>query len=1037
MSKKKKSKFCLFCIILLLCSICLSTISYCEPNFSNEKTKKIEAFIKKQMKQGKMPGLAIAIVKNDKTVYQKCFGYKNIAEKKPVTEDTLFELGSTSKAFTGLAILLLEKKGVISLDDPISKYIPWLKMKYKDRYINIKIEQFLHHTSGIPFKSIGNIPVDASGKALENTVRTLVDINLEHYPGEEFLYATINYDVLGLLIEIVSGRRYEEFIMENIIKPFGLNSVYLDRKEAYSKENMATGYKLGFLVPREYAAPTYKGNLPAGYFIMNLQDMVQWVKIQMDAVPVDDFYKDIIAKSHIPDRTVSPTADGSSYAAGWEIYQSGGGEISHSGSNPNFSANIIFRPEEKIGVVVFANINSNYAASMGRGILDILLERDQINVVSDFTTIDNVAFTGFCISSLFILVTLVFLILCVIDIIRKKRKRSESLIKGFSTAIASVVFILCFGYCMYTIPKVLYDSLPWSFVEVWAPYSLIPALKTVFAAVIILTVYFTGVLFFPKENEKALYPLVVLSFVSGFGNALIIFTINEAVNREKAIESGLLLYFFLGIMLYVLGQKIIRTKMIKIANDLIYSKRIELIERVLRTPFYQFERVDSNKIFSGLNNDTEIVSRIPGIIVGVLTSSVTLMCCFIYLGSINLYGLGLSLLIIVCAGSLYYFVGRSATKLWERARDIQNEFFGFINDLVYGFKELSINRSKRSGFKMDIEISCNEYKQKRVEAAKKFADVFVIGELLFTFVIGAVPFVFPILFKDIQRSMMQTYIFVFLYMTGPFHGVLDNIPELFTIRISWNRINELINELEKINLPETQTDFSMEKVKSTELSREFSAIEMNNVEYQYINNDKEFKVGPIDLSFKSGEVTFITGGNGSGKTTLAKLITGLYKADKGEILINGKAVEHQKLGENYSCVFSDYYLFKKLYGVQYKEKVDIINDWLKILEIDKKLTINDGVLSTLKLSSGQRKRLALLMSYIDDKDIFLFDEWAADQDPEFKNYFYTHLLNELRSKNKCIIAITHDDHYYHVADRVIKLDSGKVESIKVNSLIAG
>jgi len=181
-----------------------------------------------------------------------------------------------------------------------------------------------------------------------------------------------------------------------------------------------------------------------------------------------------------------------------------------------------------------------------------------------------------------------------------------------------------------------------------------------------------------------------------------------------------------------------------------------------------------------------------------------------------------------------------------------------------------------------------------------------------------------------------------------------------------------------------------------------------------------------------GEVIFITGGNGSGKSTLGKIITGLYLPDEGDITIDGMRKEGNDLGQYISAVYSDYYLFKKLYGIDHEKKQDVINNYLSILGIDDKVSIKNGELSTIKLSTGQKKRLALLISYLEDKPIYLFDEWAADQDPEFRKFFYLKLLPEMKERGKCIIAITHDDRYFKGADKVIKMESGRVVSSYAN-----
>jgi ABC-type siderophore export system fused ATPase/permease subunit len=207
-------------------------------------------------------------------------------------------------------------------------------------------------------------------------------------------------------------------------------------------------------------------------------------------------------------------------------------------------------------------------------------------------------------------------------------------------------------------------------------------------------------------------------------------------------------------------------------------------------------------------------------------------------------------------------------------------------------------------------------------------------------------------------------------------------------------------------------------------------LEIEDLEYEYDSKDYTFQLGPINLKASSSEILFITGGNGSGKTTLAKLLTGLYKPQRGRILVNGNEIAGDQLGAYDSHVFSDFYLFKKLYGIDYVKKHDEIEETLNVLHMQDNIQITDGEFSTLKLSTGQRKRLALLVSYLEDKQIFLFDEWAADQDPDFRQYFYQEFLCALKKKGKCVIAITHDDRYFDVADTVVKMEMGKIKYVK-------
>lgn len=1012
-----------------------------QSGLTTDETRAIEAWVESNMKDGEIPGMSVVIVQNNTTIYNKGFGYANLETKSPVTPETLFELGSTSKAFTALGILQLEEEGRINLSAPVQEYLPWFEMKYVgehkdqkiDSYVAITLKQLLYHTSGIPPNSLGDIPVADGADALEKTVRTQVGKVLDFYPGEHFEYSSMNYDILGLVIQQVSGMPFEEYIKQNILAPLALNNTYISREGA-PVGSIAQGYKLGFFSPQAYTAPIYKGNDPAAYVIMNAQDLARWLQIQLGYNLPDAAYGKLIAESHIPNYAVSPDVDGSSYAAGWRVYQTNGEEeYSHGGSNPNYSSHFLFLPADKLAIGVLTNIDSSYTDATAEGIMDILQKNAMPAPVDDiYKDIDRLSSITFILSLLLCGITLFFSISVIVDFCKRRRRFSSFRLSNSLGIILSTLFLCLVAYCLYLIPDVAFSNLPWNVVFVWAPSSFIPAVALLLLAITTFCVYCQTIFCFPKNNEKIIYPLLLISFASGFGNSIIIFSVNSAISglstlygsapSLSALHVGLVFYFVLGVSLYVLGQKLVRSKLIVITNEFVYQKRAFIIERLLSSSLDEFESIGEGKIQACLNNDTEVISYAPNMLIGMLTDTVTLICCFIYLSVINIYGFLISLAVILVAASLYYIAGRSANKLLEQSRDIQNAFFDFVNDFIGGFKDLSLNSLKREEFKEDMLKSSYEFKVKRTRSAVKFLNAGIVGDLLFTLVIGSVAFLFPYIFVGIREQTLTAYIFVFLYMTVPVNGVLRAIPQLFQIRVSWKRVNDLITCITQMTSKKPAYVLSPGLEQNTTL-------EIKDLEYEYSSEDNTFKLGPINLKICLNEILFITGGNGSGKTTFAKMLTGLYKPQKGRILLNGNEVGADKLGEYYSHVFSDFYLFRKLYGIDYDKKRNEIKDTLEVLQMQDKVQVNQGEFSTLKLSTGQRKRLALLVSYLEDKQIFIFDEWAADQDPDFRRYFYQEFLYDLKEKGKCVIVITHDDRYFDLADTVVKMETGKIEHI--------
>ena len=262
---------------------------------------------------------------------------------------------------------------------------------------------------------------------------------------------------------------------------------------------------------------------------------------------------------------------------------------------------------------------------------------------------------------------------------------------------------------------------------------------------------------------------------------------------------------------------------------------------------------------------------------------------------------------------------------------------------------------------------------------------------------------------------------VTLILFLPFGPMKDAIPFLIRTGVSIERILKFENELNELK-KEKLIDAS--KVNS----QIFSEIKYVNICFNYTNKDGQtlFGLNNMTCSFYPGEIVFITGGNGSGKSTMLKILTGLYFPLSGKTIIDGKIVQMAEHRHLFSAIFSDFHLFDRLYGLVDPVDQTKLDELLKIMELDNKITIEDYKFSSLDLSTGQKKRLAMIVSILEDKPIYIFDEWAADQSPRFRKYFYNDLLPSLRNNGKTIIAVTHDDHYFHVADRILILDYGQL-----------
>ncbi len=342
--------------------------------------------------------------------------------------------------------------------------------------------------------------------------------------------------------------------------------------------------------------------------------------------------------------------------------------------------------------------------------------------------------------------------------------------------------------------------------------------------------------------------------------------------------------------------------------------------------------------------------------------------------------------------------------------------------MVDGSKELNINQNRRTFF---YHSQATPVAKQVMETELKSRFYWVLNEnfghsLIFMLLVALI-FVSHVFF-NIEKEVLTSFILFTTYLIGPIGFVLNASQPLFRGKIAYNKILDLklINDGE---------DNCLKTVTKTE---KWSSIRVENLSYSYhCEDDFEFSVGPINLEIHRGEILFIRGGNGSGKSTFAKLLVGLYQPQEGFFSLGYEKITRKNIHwyrNHFSTVFSDFYLFEHILDSSGElAQLADLEQHLEKLQLTDKVTIVDGKLSTTNLSQGQKKRLAMLLAYAEDSQIYLFDEWAADQDPVFRHYFYTELLPELKNKGKTVVVISHDEHYFSCADRIYKFDSGLAE----------
>jgi putative ATP-binding cassette transporter len=367
-------------------------------------------------------------------------------------------------------------------------------------------------------------------------------------------------------------------------------------------------------------------------------------------------------------------------------------------------------------------------------------------------------------------------------------------------------------------------------------------------------------------------------------------------------------------------------------------------------------------------------------------------------------------------------------KYQRRSREEMDVLFKHYRSMTDGNKELKIHQGRREAFiNQLLRPTARRLRRFSLSATALFTAAASWGQALFFILIGVVLFAVP-LFDDLSTPVMIACTIVILYMMTPLSMILNLLPVLTKANVALKKVELLGLSLDTQKPPAAATSLAV----LTPLAKQnWQSLELSNVSHTYHREqqDETFTLGPVDLEFRPGELVFITGGNGSGKTTLLKLITALYVPEVGEIRMDGEPISDTNVDafrERFSVVFSDFHLFESILGID-KPELDVkALHYLKQLHLENKVRYKDGNFSTTELSQGQRKRLALLTAYLEDRSIYVFDEWAADQDPHFKQIFYYELLPALKARGKTVLVITHDDRYFRIADRLIKLENGKL-----------
>lgn len=527
-----------------------------------------------------------------------------------------------------------------------------------------------------------------------------------------------------------------------------------------------------------------------------------------------------------------------------------------------------------------------------------------------------------------------------------------------------------------------------------------------------------------KTSWLGLTLAVFAGLLAGASSAGLIATINQILRETHLLKSTVVWSFvglcFLLMVLTAVSQALIA----RLAQKLAFNLQLRLTRRILSCQLRLFEDLGVPRLLAALTEDVQIISTASFSVSNLCLNVAILTSCFLYLSCLSLTLFCLMLVFTLLGIFLQNFLLTRGRYFFKLARQQQDNLFKDFQTTTEGIKELKLHSSRRQAFLVeDLQANAELFRLYRVKATDLYSVAAGFGLLLFFIPIGLLLFVLsPLL--NISLSVLSGYVLTIIFMITPFRILLNNLPTLSQASVAI----ENIESLELLLVAETA---KLERANLLDYQLEWKSLRIEGVTHAYRGGqeDSHFVLGPLNLTFYPGELVFMVGGNGSGKSTLVKLLTGLYVPETGVISFDEQPItagNREWYRQQFSVVFSDFYLFERLLGLDNALLDSETKEYLVKLQLDHKVTVQNGVFSTTSLSQGQRKRLALLTAYLENRAIYVFDEWASDQDPVFKKIFYTQLLPELKHRGKTVIVISHDDRYFDLADRIVKLDYGKV-----------
>ncbi len=515
--------------------------------------------------------------------------------------------------------------------------------------------------------------------------------------------------------------------------------------------------------------------------------------------------------------------------------------------------------------------------------------------------------------------------------------------------------------------------------------------------------------------------------LAGLANAVLLGLINLAAADAAAgtqVDASLLLMYVLAFAIYTLANRASLRQANEFVQGRIGEMRLRLGDKIRRAELRTLEQMGRGELYAVVAQETNHLAQNFPLLVSAAQGSFLLVFCLLYIATLST----VSFLVVAAAtaaGLLVFHRRRQALNAAMATVHAQEgAMLASLAHVTEGFPAIRLNADKNDALFARYTQIVDDLEALVVGIGGKWVVLLLFSNAFLYALLGVVVFVLPAFFQG-YTDIIYKVAAAAIFCVWPVGAITTAAPLYSRASIGLGHVYRLEDMLDANALPG-----GARAVPERSRFSGFRAIRFDEIGFAYkdaAGNDS-FRTGPWSLDLQRGELLFLLGGNGSGKSTALKLMCGLYPVASGRILVDGIAVETaslQEYRELFSCIFPDFHLFDRLHGLDHVDAAQV-TALITRMGLADKVAFADGRFSTQDLSTGQRKRLAMIVTLLEDREICFFDEWAADQDAHFRAAFYEEILPELKRRGKTVVVVTHDDRFWHLADRSVTLDLGRV-----------